>query len=156
MEPGEGRRGGRPDVEFPVTRDGGFDAYQFCNPFNHRSFCSLSKAWDDYLYAAWDWSKAHPNKDDRAPVPYPSAVSGLGYRWGFVYVVAFRPQGFVGSDRQVRGLLLDVLRAAPDPVPQHALDVVWADGVQRARALDGLVADGLVDPLPDGRYALPG
>jgi A/G-specific adenine glycosylase len=27
--------------------------------------------------------------------------------------------------------------------------------VQRARALDGLVADGLVDPLPDGRYALP-
>jgi A/G-specific adenine glycosylase len=27
--------------------------------------------------------------------------------------------------------------------------------VQRARALDGLVADGLVDPLPDGRLALP-
>jgi hypothetical protein len=33
---------------------------------------------------------------------------------------------------------------------------VWADRAQRARALDGLVADGLVDPLPDGRYALPG
>ena len=26
---------------------------------------------------------------------------------------------------------------------------------QRARALDGLVADGLVDPLPDGTFALP-
>jgi A/G-specific adenine glycosylase len=32
---------------------------------------------------------------------------------------------------------------------------VWDEPVQRARALDGLVADGLVDPLPDGTYALP-
>ena len=32
----------------------------------------------------------------------------------------------------------------------------WADRLQRSRALDGLVADGLVDPLPDGRFALPG
>ena len=32
-----------------------------------------------------------------------------------------------------------------------ALDVVWADAVQRDRALDGLVADGLVDPRDDGR-----
>jgi A/G-specific adenine glycosylase len=36
------------------------------------------------------------------------------------------------------------------------LDAVWADRAQLARALDGLVTDGLVDPLPDGRYALPG
>jgi A/G-specific adenine glycosylase len=27
--------------------------------------------------------------------------------------------------------------------------------VQRARALDGLVADGLVEPLPGGLYRLP-
>lgn len=67
-----------------------------------------------------------------------------------------RPQAFAGTDRQVRGLLLDVLRAAPGPVTQGALDVVWPDAVRRARALDGLVADGLIDPLPDGRYALPG
>ena len=67
-----------------------------------------------------------------------------------------RPQGFAGTDRQVRGLLLDVLRSTPDPVSQALLDAVWPDPVQRARALDGLVADGLVDPLPDGRYALPG
>ena len=33
---------------------------------------------------------------------------------------------------------------------------VWADPVQRERSLDGLIADGLVDPLDDGRYALPG
>lgn len=64
-------------------------------------------------------------------------------------------QRFAGTDRQVRGRLLDVLRGSNGPVTQAQLDIVWADGVQRARALDGLVSDGLVDPLPDGRYALP-
>jgi A/G-specific adenine glycosylase len=67
-----------------------------------------------------------------------------------------RPQRFAGTDRQVRGLLLDVLRATRTPVGKAQLDTVWADAVQRERALDALVADGLVDPLPDGRYALPG
>jgi A/G-specific adenine glycosylase len=66
-----------------------------------------------------------------------------------------RPQKFTGTDRQVRGLLLDVLRGSEHPVPPARLDAVWSDPVQRARALDGLVGDGLVDPLPDGRYALP-
>jgi A/G-specific adenine glycosylase len=66
-----------------------------------------------------------------------------------------RPQRFTGTDRQVRGLLLDVLRGCPDPVPGRALDMVWPHAAQRRRALDALVADGLVDPLPDGRYALP-
>jgi A/G-specific adenine glycosylase len=67
-----------------------------------------------------------------------------------------RPQRFAGTDRQVRGLLLEVLRAADGPVPAAALDAVWSLDAQRARALDGLVADGLVDPLPDGTFALPG
>jgi A/G-specific adenine glycosylase len=67
-----------------------------------------------------------------------------------------RPQRFTGTDRQVRGRLLDVLRGSPTPVPAAALDVVWPDATQRARALDALIVDGLVDPLPDGRYALPG
>lgn len=67
-----------------------------------------------------------------------------------------RAQRFVGSDREVRGLLMTVLRNADAPVPQAALDVVWHEPVQRARALDSLVADGLIDPLPDGDYALPG
>jgi A/G-specific adenine glycosylase len=67
-----------------------------------------------------------------------------------------RPQRFAGTDRQVRGLLLDVLRGSPTPVAATALDIVWPDDVQRARALDALVVDGLIDPLPDGRYALPG
>jgi A/G-specific adenine glycosylase len=67
-----------------------------------------------------------------------------------------RPQGYAGTDRQVRGRLLDVLRGSVEPVPAAALDSAWHEPVQRARALDGLVTDGLIDPLPDGRYALPG
>jgi len=64
-------------------------------------------------------------------------------------------QRFAGTDRQVRGLLLSVLREAHDPVPKPELDAVWADAAQRERALDSLVADGLVDPLPDGLFSLP-
>lgn len=68
-----------------------------------------------------------------------------------------RPVGqtYAGTDRQCRGRLLAVLRDSKDPVVQARLDDVWPDAIQRARALDGLVADGLIDPLPDGRFALP-
>lgn len=66
-----------------------------------------------------------------------------------------RGQTYAGTDRQVRGRLLAVLRDSEDPVPKDALDAVWDDGIQRERALDGLVSDGLVDPLDDGRFALP-
>lgn len=66
-----------------------------------------------------------------------------------------RGQTYAGTDRQVRGRLLAVLRDAVTPVPQSALDSVWEEPVQRARALDGLVSDGLVEPLANGRYRLP-
>ncbi|MER7795530.1 A/G-specific adenine glycosylase [Streptomyces sp. NPDC097640] len=66
-----------------------------------------------------------------------------------------RGQTYAGTDRQVRGKLLAVLREAVAPVPQAALDRVWDEPVQRARALDGLVADGLVEPLDGGLYRLP-
>jgi A/G-specific adenine glycosylase len=66
-----------------------------------------------------------------------------------------RPQGYAGTDRQVRGRLLSVLREADGPVGADALVATWHDGVQRSRALSGLIEDGLVDPLPDGRFALP-
>ncbi|MFG2225946.1 A/G-specific adenine glycosylase [Streptomyces sp. NPDC048644] len=68
---------------------------------------------------------------------------------------ARRTQSYAGTDRQVRGKLLAVLREAVHPVPQVMLDAVWDEPVQRARALDGLVADGLVEPLHGGRYRLP-
>lgn len=91
---------------------------------------------------------------DRCPVADPCAWRGAGSP---AYDGPSRPvQRFAGTDRQVRGRLMAVLRDAHHAVPKEALDVVWHDVVQRERALDGLVADGLVDPLPDGRYALPG
>lgn len=67
-----------------------------------------------------------------------------------------RAQSYAGTDRQVRGRLLAVLRDADGPVPQQRLDAVWQDAPQRARALDGLVADGLVEPVTPGVYQLPG
>jgi A/G-specific adenine glycosylase len=68
---------------------------------------------------------------------------------------ARRVQKFAGTDRQVRGRLLDVLRAAPAPVPAPELDAAWDDAVQRSRCLDSLLADGLVEQTPDGRFTLP-
>jgi A/G-specific adenine glycosylase len=62
----------------------------------------------------------------------------------------------------VRGLLLEVLRRANGPVRHTALELVWSEPVQRQRALDGLVADGLVEPVEPGAptesgdFRLPG
>ncbi|MFZ0324502.1 MAG: A/G-specific adenine glycosylase [Actinomycetes bacterium] len=64
-------------------------------------------------------------------------------------------QSYAGTDRQCRGTLLAVLRDARDPVPVSSLDRVWSDPAQRLRALDSLVSDGLVEPLPGNRYQLP-
>ncbi|MFJ6944236.1 A/G-specific adenine glycosylase [Streptomyces wuyuanensis] len=66
-----------------------------------------------------------------------------------------RGQTYAGTDRQVRGKLLAVLREAVRPVPRAVLDRVWDEPVQRARALDGLVSDGLVEPLENDRFRLP-
>ncbi|MGH3750097.1 MAG: A/G-specific adenine glycosylase, partial [Micromonosporaceae bacterium] len=66
-----------------------------------------------------------------------------------------RPQRYAGTDRQVRGLLMAVLRDATGPVAAERLDVVWHEPVQRGRALASLVDDGLAVRLPGDRYALP-
>src|SRR4051794_40881647 len=58
-----------------------------------------------------------------------------------------RPQRYAGTDRHVRGLLLEVLRDATQPLPRQRLDVVWHDDVQRARALVTLIEDGLVETV---------
>jgi A/G-specific adenine glycosylase len=66
-----------------------------------------------------------------------------------------RGQAWHGTDRQVRGRLMAVLRDADGPVPKARLDAAWDDAQQRERCLDSLVADGLVDPVGEGAYALP-
>lgn len=66
-------------------------------------------------------------------------------------------QKFAGTDRQVRGLLLDVLRGTDAPVNRGRLDLAWTtDTAQRDRALDSLLVDGLVEITDDGRYCLAG
>ncbi|WP_109746436.1 A/G-specific adenine glycosylase [Mycolicibacterium fortuitum] len=71
--------------------------------------------------------------------------------------VAKRVQRYAGTDRQVRGKLLDVLRASSSPVTRDQLDVVWlTDTAQRDRALDSLLVDGLVEQTDDGLFALAG
>lgn len=67
-----------------------------------------------------------------------------------------KPQSFAGTDRQVRGLLLDVLRdGEAGRVPRERLDAVWPDDVQRDRALASLLADGLLVEA-GGYFSLPG
>ncbi|CAM2945197.1 adenine glycosylase [Mycobacterium intermedium] len=68
-----------------------------------------------------------------------------------------RVQAYAGTDRQVRGRLLDVLRASDSPVTRAELDVAWlTDTAQRDRALYSLLADGLVTQTTDGRFGLAG
>ncbi|BDB58659.1 MAG: A/G-specific adenine glycosylase [Rhodococcus sp. (in: high G+C Gram-positive bacteria)] len=66
-------------------------------------------------------------------------------------------QKFAGTDRQVRGRLMAVLRESSVPVERPVLDSVWTtDPGQRDRALHSLLVDGLVEQTDDGRFALAG
>ena len=85
----------------------------------------------------------------RPPRDHPSGSSVPAARQG---------QAYAGTDRQVRGRLLEALRAATEALAAERLDsdAVWADPEQRRRCLRSLVQDGLVERLPDRRYRLPG
>ncbi|MEO8907887.1 MAG: A/G-specific adenine glycosylase [Microbacteriaceae bacterium] len=61
---------------------------------------------------------------------------------------------YEGSDRHVRGLIMRELRAAHRPVSDVEIKTLWADQVQRTRALNGLIRDGLAVPAQGG-YCLP-
>ncbi|UYM06971.1 HhH-GPD family protein [Solicola gregarius] len=66
-----------------------------------------------------------------------------------------RAQAYAGTDRQCRGRLLGVLRDSDGPVAGSELRRAWDDHAQRERALDSLVADGLVEPLDGDGFRLP-
>lgn len=89
---------------------------------------------------------------DRCPVSRLCAWRRAGYPRGGRQR---RAQRYDGTDRQARGRLLGVLREREGPVSAAELAAAWDDQAQRARALDGLVADGLVEPLPNETYRLP-
>jgi len=57
-----------------------------------------------------------------------------------------RQARYEGSDRQARGAVLKALRdAAAGELPLDAVIHDWADAVQRDRAIDSLIADGLAE-----------
>jgi A/G-specific adenine glycosylase len=69
--------------------------------------------------------------------------------------IRHRPaQGYEGTDRQVRGRLLALLRDAEHALAAAVLDGAWPDDQQRERALASLLDDGLVVAVSGG-YALP-
>ncbi|MGZ5370119.1 MAG: A/G-specific adenine glycosylase, partial [Aeromicrobium sp.] len=65
-------------------------------------------------------------------------------------------QSYDGTDRQCRGRILHLLREAHGPVGKAEIELVWETDDQRERALDSLVADGLVEPVGYDEFALPG
>lgn len=62
---------------------------------------------------------------------------------------------YEGSDRQARGAVLKALRDAEDgAIPADAVIAQWPDAPQRDRAIDSLIADGLIEAV-DGMLRLP-
>ena len=69
---------------------------------------------------------------------------------------ARRGQAWHGTDRQVRGRIVQRLRESADPIDRASLASVWPEDEAKVdRCLAGLVEDGLVEPLAGDRYALP-
>lgn len=64
-------------------------------------------------------------------------------------------QKFAGTDRQVRGKIMALLRSTDRSITASALEDVWADSRQLQRALQALLDDGLVEKTRSGRYRLP-
>lgn len=66
-----------------------------------------------------------------------------------------RTQKYVGTDRQVRGLILGILRSTPASVDRKQLFINAANPKQYSRALESLLKDGLVEQTRTGKYRLP-
>ena len=68
---------------------------------------------------------------------------------------ARRGQAWHGTDRQVRGRIVQLLRETSGAVARAEVDAVWPEDPAKVdRCLTGLIEDGLVEPV-DGGYALP-
>ncbi len=65
-------------------------------------------------------------------------------------------QVWSGTDRQVRGRIMALLRESAEPLTVQLLTAAWPEPVQWHRCLDSLLADGLAERTADDRIALPG
>jgi len=66
-----------------------------------------------------------------------------------------RGQAWHGTDRQVRGAVLQLLRESPGPLARTALASAGPDPGQVDRCLASLVEDGLIEPQGRDRFRLP-
>ena len=66
-----------------------------------------------------------------------------------------RGQAWHGTDRQVRGAILQALRDSPGPVARSVLETAGPDPAQVDRCLASLVEDGLLEPADRDSYRLP-
>ena len=66
-------------------------------------------------------------------------------------------QRFQGTDRQVRGLVLNALRELPadSVLEREQAERLWKDRIQLDVCIASLDDDGLVEMLPDGSLRLP-
>ncbi|NEG55833.1 A/G-specific adenine glycosylase [Bifidobacterium platyrrhinorum] len=67
-------------------------------------------------------------------------------------------QRFQGTDRQVRGIVLDALRRLPEgenALERATIETLWKDHAQLDRCVAGLDEDGLIEMLPGGSVRLP-
>lgn len=70
-------------------------------------------------------------------------------------LVRNKSQSWQGTDRQVRGRILGLLRDAPGSLTVEYLQTAWPEIDQWQRCLDSLLADGLISAEPSGRIRLP-
>ena len=66
-----------------------------------------------------------------------------------------RGQAWHGTDRQVRGSVLQLLRESPGPVARASLEPAGPDPVQVERCIASLIEDGLLEPAGRGRFRHP-
>lgn len=68
-----------------------------------------------------------------------------------------RPKGqaYEGTDRYVRGLVLQLVKDAQTAVPWTTVASAWADAAQLDRAVSTLIDDGLLDGSVGGQVQLP-
>jgi A/G-specific adenine glycosylase len=90
---------------------------------------------------------------DACPIASQCAWRAAGYP-AYVGVRRVAQKKYEGSDRQVRGVILAALRASRS-VSAGEIESLWPEPIQRGRALDGLITDGLVVGSPDTGYKLP-
>ncbi|QSB05265.1 A/G-specific adenine glycosylase [Natronoglycomyces albus] len=67
-----------------------------------------------------------------------------------------KPQRYAGTNRQVRGLILNELRSSQGTIPRARIDAVWSQEAMRNEALAQLLEEGLVESDGAGNFGFPG